>query len=185
MDDETISTFTSLTGATADQASTYLQFSDGNLEQAAQLWFETGGTLAADSAPSQSNPPPVPTNTRPTQSRSRGYVEDGDGIIHIPSDDDDDMDLDAGAPSAPPRGATEDDEAMARRLQEEMYGAGGRGDPEEVRAPISRTTETLVGPGSSAPWRGDDDLEAVVAQQMAARQARHMGRSKFLHAAVT
>ncbi|KAK6521462.1 hypothetical protein TWF506_001675 [Arthrobotrys conoides] len=62
----------------------------------------------------------------------------------------------------------EDDEAMARRLQEELYAeAGGSGggmnagsswreeDIDGVRAPMARTTETLVGPG-------DDHIRRLV-----------------------
>ena len=179
MDDETISTFTSLTGASPSQATQYLQLAEGNLEQAAQLWFETGGSLATDST--SSAPPPVPTSTHPsTTSQPQGYSEDADGVIHIDSDDED-MDY----TGAPPQPNTEDDEAMARRLQEEMYGTAGQ-DPAAVRAPISRTTETLVGPGSmgyGGSYGGDDeDVEAIIAQQMAARQARRAaaGGRKFM-----
>jgi hypothetical protein len=76
---------------------------------------------------------------------------------------------------APPRRAgIEDDEAMARRLQEEFYGSGGA--QPEVRAPIARQTETLVGP--DANWGpGDDNLEAMVAEQLANR--RRVGGKHF------
>ena len=130
MDDETISTFTALTGATTAQATQYLNLADGNLEQAAQLWFETGGSLAQEST-SSTNAPPVPASTRPSQSRPQGYQEDDDGNIIIDSDDDE--------VSGQGRPNTEDDEAMARRLQEEMYGSSGQAQ-QDVRAPISRTT---------------------------------------------
>ena len=79
------------------------------------------------------------------------------------------------APSAP-RAAVgssyEDDEAMARRLQEEAYGAGGGGaGMDDIRAPMARTTETLVGP--DANWGGgEDDMRASIAEQMMARQQR-------------
>lgn len=81
--------------------------------------------------------------------------------------DDDAMDVEEdgnaskSASAAPPaggggqNGTYEDDEAMARRLQEEMYAGGDMGgdagrdyDADGVRAPIARTTETLLGPGS-------------------------------------
>ncbi|KAF2863490.1 hypothetical protein K470DRAFT_210527 [Piedraia hortae CBS 480.64] len=67
----------------------------------------------------------------------------------IPVDDDDDD------------GAQEDDEAMARRLQNEMYGGGSGGADGGVRAPIARTTETLVG--------GDWDEDSVPRSNMAFR----------------
>ena len=61
---------------------------------------------------------------------------------------------------------------MARRLQEELYaggdiGGGPAGDG--VRAPIRRTTETLVGPGAYG-MSDDDDMRAAVLEQMRARQ---------------
>lgn len=76
----------------------------------------------------------------------------------------------------------EDDEAMARRLQEEMYGSGGGRsgggdfDEEGVRAPMARTTETLVGPGGD--WNDDEnEMRAAIAEQMMARgQRRQQGR---------
>jgi hypothetical protein len=98
-------------------------------------------------------------------------------VIHIDSDDEA-MDYE----ESQPQPNTEDDEAMARRLQEEMYGTAGR-DSEDVRAPISRTTETLVGPGSMGYGGGyggdDEDVEAAIAAQMAARQARRAGAREF------
>lgn len=81
----------------------------------------------------------------------------------------------------------EDDEAMARRLQEEMYGGGGGGgagddvDSEGVRAPMARTTETLVGPNSdwSTVGRDPGEMRAAVAEQMMARQRRRAGPGIF------
>ena len=79
----------------------------------------------------------------------------------------------------------DDDEAMARRLQEEFYGAAGRSgggvaemvDEHGYRAPIGRTTETLVGPGSFDPTDGDE-MRAAVSEQMVARRQppRHRGK---------
>ena len=81
-----------------------------------------------------------------------------------------------------------DDEAMARQMQEELYAAGfasdqtaagafgGRVDADGVRAPIARTTETLVGPG--ADMRGMPvDLRAAVEAQLAARRRLAPGMS--------
>ncbi|KIW01768.1 uncharacterized protein PV09_06940 [Verruconis gallopava] len=183
MDDDVISTFTSLTGSTPAQATQYLQLTEGNLEQAAQLWFETSGSLVTDSAAGTATSQAPPTLRPSTISqRGAGYREDDDGVIHIDSDEDE-MDFDNES-SAPHRQQpnTEDDEAIARRLQEEMYGSASR-DTETVRAPISRTTETLVGPESmmyGGVYGGgdDEDVEAMIAQQMAARQARQAARSR-------
>ena len=156
MDDEAITTFCSITGTTPQQAQQYLQFSDGNVEQAIELFFNNPDLAGSAPAPS----------TQPASTR--------DAPINL-SDDDDDV-VDTTGPSA--GHSTEDDEAMARRLQQEMYGgvggggAGGSGfgdvDAEGVRAPMARTTETLVGPGSD--WRDDpNEMQAAIGEQMEAR----------------
>jgi len=174
--DDLIAQFTSISGATTSQASQYLRLTDNNLEQAIQLFFEDP-SLATGSpeAQTQSAPPPVPHHSRPT------YTEDAEGVVHIPSDDDsDDFEMrDAEeVPDEPsthqPPPDTQDDEAIARRLQEEMY-QGTSVDPDGVRAPISRTTETLVGP--TANWANDDEnINSLVAEQMRIRQQRQQGR---------
>ncbi|KAL1588342.1 hypothetical protein WHR41_03043 [Cladosporium halotolerans] len=157
MDDEAITTFCSITSTTPQQAQQYLQFSDGNVEQAIELFFNNPD-LAGSAPAAQAQP----ASTR-------------DDPINIDDDDDDVMET-TGAQGGL---STEDDEAMARRLQQEMYGAGGGGggagmgdvDEEGVRAPMARTTETLVGPGSD--WRDDpDQMQAAIGEQMNARM-RH------------
>ena len=88
--------------------------------------------------------------------------------------------------ATPPPGVAatsiDDDEAMARRLQEEFYGGGGTGaangrsaemlDENGYRAPIQRTTETLVGPGIFDPSDADEMRAAVMDQMNARQQAR-------------
>ncbi|KAL8688983.1 MAG: hypothetical protein Q9224_004751 [Gallowayella concinna] len=69
-------------------------------------------------------------------------------------------------------GGVDDDEAFARQLQQEMYGEAGVDNPlgpEGVRAPIARTTETLIGPEG---FDADDpeDMSAAVLEQLRARQ---------------
>jgi hypothetical protein len=160
MDDEAITTFCSITGTTPQQAQQYLQFSDGNVETAIELFFNNPDLAASASAPSAQ-----PASTR-------------DAPINV--DDDDDEDMSGSGPSGGQ--STEDDEAMARRLQQEMYGAGGGGggmgdvDAEGVRAPMARTTETLVGPGSD--WRDDpNEMQAAIGQQMEARLRHRQQRA--------
>ena len=133
------------------------------MAQAVQLFFDSP-ELANTASGSASAPPPVPASSRPRQPAGR---EDSQGVVHLDSDDDQiDVDNDNDEPksasasgqraSTGQHGAYEDDEAMARRLQEEMYAGvdsgGNRGgaydDDDGVRAPIARTTETLLGPGS-------------------------------------
>lgn len=171
MADEPLSYFIELTGASPAQAQQYMSLADDVVEQAIQLYFETGGSLATGAPQTAASPQSTP---RPPPNRSRGYAEDEDGVVHLDSDEeeeDDDFDM-GGTDEATPAGghSVEDDEAMARRMQEEMYAAAGR-DPEGVRAPIARQTQTLVGPGSE-PYGGDEDIEAMIAHHSAQRAAR-------------
>lgn len=146
--------FSAITGATPQVARHFLQMTDFDLQQAIQLYFDSPD-LAATAGTA---PPPVPAASRPSQAGR----EDDNGVVHLDSDDDFDMDApdnasdndSAGqaAASSNVQNTYEDDEAMARRLQAEMYqggamGGGGGGD-DDVRAPIARTTETLLGPGA-------------------------------------
>lgn len=165
--DDMIAQFTSITGATPERAQQYLNVSDNNVEQAVTLFFETGGADMGGALPEQQASQPAASG--------RGYRENADGTVTIDSDDDEVMTT--GSRPAQPSANYEDDEAMARRLQEEAYGSGGAGGGmDEVRAPMARTTETLVGP--DADWGGPDDMRAAIAEQMAARQGR---RSMYNH----
>ena len=166
--DEQIQTFCSFTGGTPEQAQRYLSLTDGNVEQAAELFFTSPDLGAASTTPSQPQPPQTSNNDP----------------ITVDDDDDDVQEV-----SSRPGGASsmEDDEAMARRLQEEMYGSGGGGgggggaggdlDEEGVRAPMARTTETLVGPGSGGFHDDEDEMRAAITEQMMARQRRQQGRA--------
>lgn len=153
MEDKIIQ-FTAITGAPPRRAETYLRVSDEDLAQAVQLYFETGGADMED-PPSSSTPAPVVPTRAPRSGGNGEPIEIGDDI----EDDDLREALRAsggGGGGGGDRGVTTsgggevafDDEALARQLQEEFYGEGGV-DSNEVRAPIARTRETLVG--------GDDD----------------------------
>jgi hypothetical protein len=156
MDDELIANFTAITSATPERARQYLTLTDNHLEQAIQLFFDSDGADMGAAMPQQT---PAPA----AQPSSRRYNQDDNGVVTIDSDDDD-------APY-------EDDEAMARRLQQEAYGTTA--GQEDIRAPMARTTETLVGPGSTWAHADDDpdDITAAVHEQMMARQRR--GSSLF------
>lgn len=157
--DDALAQFTGITGATPDRAQQYLTLTDNNVEQAIQLYFESDGVDMGGSLDTAAR------SSRPSQSTS------GE-VIHLDSDDEDD---DVAIPQRPNQ-SVEDDEAMARRMQEELYGSGGRGgdDAAEVRAPQARTSETLLGPG--ADWRDDpDEMNAAIAEQMAARARMRNG----------
>ena len=155
MEDENIVNFVSITSCEPEKAAQYLRLTEGNFEQAIQLFFDSPNLDLGGAAAS------APPQTAPSASRNP---------ITIDSDDDmSDFDPAAHTSNAP---AVEDDEAMARRLQEEMYGAGRPTGEEEVRAPMQRTTETLIGPGSNwGPADDDDDVDAMVQEQLARRRA--------------
>ncbi|KAH7077204.1 hypothetical protein FB567DRAFT_596386 [Paraphoma chrysanthemicola] len=165
MEDENIVNFVSITSCDPDKAAQYLRLTDGNFEQAIQLYFDSPnldfGPAAAAPAPAQNA---ASSARNPITIDSDDEMSDFDPAAH------------ASTPPARPAPPTEDDEAMARRLQEEMYGGGGAPGPEEVRAPIGRTTETLLGPGSN--WGAadeDEDVDAMVQEQLARRRAGRAG----------
>lgn len=152
MDDDVLAQFTGITSASTERAQQYLQITDNNLEQALTLYFESDGADLGATTASASQP-------------QRQHE-----VVNLDSDDDEG----GGVSTQQQRVAVEDDEAMARRMQQEMYRGGINGDDipgEEVRAPMARTTETLLGP--NADWRDDpDDMHAAVLEQMRARHQR-------------
>jgi hypothetical protein len=194
--DDAVGEFCAITGATPQVARHFLNLSDDNPNQAIQLFFDSPELASAANEVSQQIPPaPAASSAPPTRSTSGGR-EDEHGVVHLDSDSDDNaMDetdddmvetthtppVPASTTAAPQNSAYEDDEAMARRLQEEMYAGGDMGgdfetDADGVRAPLARTTETLVGPG--ADW-GPADMQSNVLQQM--RQRAMPRTSKLMH----
>ncbi|KAI0125446.1 hypothetical protein BJ170DRAFT_671450 [Xylariales sp. AK1849] len=191
--DEDVAQFMSFTGTDNEQvARGYLQISNGDAMQAIQLFFESP-ELQAGFATSANTNTAAQVSSAPSRGRRGGGLtgrEDARGVITIDSDDDDDVEMsqagvdnaviadddDEDDVSAVARAAQEeDDAAMARRLQEEMYtqGPGTEGD---IRAPMGRTTETLVAPDPS--WSlDDDDRQAAVLEQMARRRRQAPGPS--------
>lgn len=168
-----VADFVAITSADPARAQQYLTVTDNNLEQAVQLYFESGGVDMGGA------PEPVPQP--PT---GRGYSEDPRGVVHIDSDDEASEGVPPRAQPAVPSNL-EDDEAMARRLQEEMYGGGEGGGiagapvPEDVRAPMARTTETLVGPDGG--WdNNQDEMQAAITEQLMARRQGGRGRGASL-----
>ena len=163
MEDDVLAQFTEITGSTPELANQYLQLSDFNIEQAMQLYFENGGAPLTEDASHQ----------HPQGAHGAAGGETGDGTINVDSDDDLAIDESRSTPRNPlPGGGTvDDDAAMARRLQEEMYGGQNNADVDEdgVRAPMARTTETLVGPEADFD---DGDMHANILEQLRARQSR-------------
>ncbi|KAK4935930.1 UBX domain protein Ubx2 [Elasticomyces elasticus] len=172
--DEAIASVVMVTGTTPELAAQYVQLADGDPNQAVQLFFENGG---ADLTGPSSHPPP-PSSSHPAGGADNPIDIDAEENIS----DDNDPDV-TGFRKTPQNNASsrplaaadyEDDEAMARRLQEEMYGGGGM-DEGVVRAPIARQAETLVGPGADAlPGLGvgGPDHDAAIQERMLAFQRR-------------
>lgn len=172
MADAIVAQFTEITGSTPEVAAQYLQLTDDNLETAMQLYFENGGNpiQAAE---------PVP-QAAPRSYNRAGY-EDEQGVVHIDSDDaetPDNTQRPGVSPSFTPTEHTrdvtfDDDLAMARRLQEQFYTGGEEdADPDGVRAPMQRRTETLVGPGADLDSHGPMDAQFMHEQLRARRQNR-------------
>jgi hypothetical protein len=158
--EEDILNFVAITSADPDRAAQYLRLADNNLEQAIQLYFDSPNLDLG--GPAASNPP---TTNAPSNAQNP-----------IPIDSDEDMsDYDTPNTSSRPPANMEDDEAMARRLQEEMY--GGPGLEADVRAPMARTTETLVGPDAT-PYGGPEDIDGEVRDQMERIAARRRGAGR-------
>lgn len=198
-DSETIASFAMITGANDTAARRMLELCGGDLEQAVQLWFtdeELQRSLAnpaTQAAPAAASRSAGASRSSSRPNRPNVGREDASGVIHIDSDDediqmteDDDLGQFDDSDDEATRAATiaqkaqeEEDAAMAKRLQEEMYGGGGSraGGPngeDEVRAPMARTTETLVAPGG---FGGDDNDEMyerlqIEQQRLLNRQAR-------------
>lgn len=163
MDEENVLNFVSITSCDPDKAAQYLRLTDNNLEQAIQLFFDSPNLDFG----------PATASSAPTAAPS------AQDAINIDSDEDmSDFNPGARTSTPPVRPTVESDEELARRLQEEDYGGGGAAQSqEEVRAPIQRTQETLVGPGSNwGPGDQDDDIDAMVQEQLARRQR---GRHQF------
>lgn len=170
MADDTVAQFMSITGANDTVAAGCLGMTENDVMAAVNLYFENPEIAssftdqAPAAAPASSSTAPASRAQGTSSSRNLGR-QDERGVIHISDDDDDDEpiqideddDLEEVDHSDLQRIAQEsDDAAMARRLQEEMYGGGGAPGADDVRAPIARTTETLVAPsGYGAPI--DDD----------------------------
>jgi hypothetical protein len=167
MDDEAIAQFTSITSASPSQAEQYLRLADGDLEQAIQLFFENPDL--ATTIPAASSSVPQQQASAPTRKR-KTYPEDENGVINLDSDEDEELDLGddedddvqmIGANTIRHHVDEDADAEMARRLQAEMYSGGGIAQ-DDVRAPIERVRETLVG--------GDDyddtDVSAIIQQRI-------------------
>ncbi|KUI58098.1 UBX domain-containing protein 5 [Cytospora mali] len=160
MDDDPVAQFMAITDQSAAVASGCLAMTEGDVMAAVNMFFENPDI--ANSFPQSSSATAPSSSSRPqgasSSSRNIGR-EDASGVIHI--DDDDDgtraFDQDGGLAEAERIAQENDDAAMARRIQEEMYGEGAV-TTDGVRAPIARTTETLVAPSGYGGVEDDYDM---------------------------
>lgn len=182
--DDPVAQFMAFTNQDATVAAGCLGMTEGDVMAAVNMFFENpdiANSFAQPATSSVATPAPAPARPQAqASSRSMGR-EDPSGVIHIDSDDDDDDDDNDAfdipddddydgntGPANLHRIAQEsDDAAMAQRLQEEMYGEGAI-NSDGVRAPIQRTTETLVAPSG---YGGADDDEFEAFEQMRRRAA--------------
>ncbi|KAJ4297397.1 UBX domain protein Ubx2 [Collariella sp. IMI 366227] len=181
--DEDVESFMGITGADRRAAQQMLELCGSELEQAIQLWFNDEELQRSLTNPAPSTA--TASASRPSRpSRPQIGREDAQGVIHIDSDDDvpmtdfDDDDADD-VTSVARRAQEEEDAAMAKRLQEELYGGGGQPQPtdeEGIRAPMARTTETLVAPTYG---HDDDGHDAVLEQLRRRQQARARPNNPF------
>lgn len=185
--DDNISTFVAITGASTDVARSFLEMTAGNFERAIELFYENPDLVSGVGAGLSSTGQTAAAPAAAPSGRGNIGRQDAAGVIHIDSDDDQDMQLDdfsdndedndrAVAAQAAALAQEEEDAAMAKRLQEELYqgnqGSGSGGNPDDVRAPIARTTETLVAPG----WGGgehDDGMEAAFLEELRQRRRQN------------
>lgn len=145
----------------------FLEIGDGNINNAFSFFLDYGlGSGLANPVAHSSSAAATSSNAAAASSRSQDASrtnigrQDDAGVIHIDDDDDefefeDDNNVQLGADAADNAAQLESDEAFARRMQEEFYGGMDEG---AVRAPIARTTETLVAPGGD--WTAGADLPA-------------------------
>ncbi|KAM0255259.1 hypothetical protein ACHAQJ_005967 [Trichoderma viride] len=188
--EESIQHFVGITGASVDVARGFLEITGGDYQRAIELFFESpdlvGAGVSGNSATASTPRPPA--SRRPNIGR-----QDAAGVIHINSDDeedeedvdmqfhDDGFDIDdderAAAAQAAAFAQEEEDAAMAKRLQEELYQESGQASG-DVRAPIARTTETLVAPDPS--W-GEEESSAILDQLRRRRQMPPPTRGPFGH----
>ena len=171
--DDALAQVVMVTNTTPERASQYLTLADGDPDQAVTLFFESGGI---DLVP-LSQPSGPPALTGPGNSQNPIELDDDNNF----SDDNDPQitgyrtagSSQTARQSHAENRTYEDDAAMARRLQEEMYGAPtgfGAGGEDIVRAPIARQSETLLGPGTEA--MEDAELPAAIQQRMQEMQRR-------------
>ncbi len=186
VDEETVTNFMALTDANEHVARSFLEVTNGDLAQAAELFFESPEmvtTFNQASASRAHDPPRLPEArpaTQPTygvHARPSDDARDGHTPIQIESDsefEDDIFDNESAAVQAETvaRSAQEEeDAAMAKRLQEELYAEPTTTTAADgIRAPMGRTTETLVASGFDMGEGEHDEVAMQVMDQLNRRR---------------
>ena len=179
-----VESFKGITGASDTAARRILDMCGGDLEQSVMLWYGDEDLQRSLSTPDTSLPTASTTNAATSSARSRPSArqpagrQDAHGVIHIDSDDEDVamtedevFDSDDDMAQAVARTAQEEeDAAIAQRLQDELYSGQAAGDEDGIRAPLARTTETLVAPSYNGGYEEDDGVQAAMMQRLLRRQ---------------
>jgi hypothetical protein len=182
MDDDAIAQVVMVTNTTAEKAAQYLTLADGDPDQAVTLFFENGGAdlVGGPSSTTAATTQPV----APPGASATGNAQNPIDVDEVDMLDDDNPLIThsqrVGAQEPQLQSSLyEDDAAMARRLQEEMYNGSGAGDAngeEPVRAPLARQSETLLGPGADVGGFSAAEIPMAVERQMQEMQRRRYGR---------
>lgn len=163
MDDDPVAQFMAITDQSAAVATGCLSMTEGDVMAAVNMFFENPD-IASSFPQNDSAAAAASSSSRPQAATTASHNigrEDESGVIHIDDDDDDIVphDQDDSLAEAERIAQENDDAAMARRIQEEMYGGSAPAtDIEGVRAPIARTTETLVAPSGYGGMEDDYDM---------------------------
>ncbi|KOS20775.1 UBX domain-containing protein 5 [Escovopsis weberi] len=188
--EESISLFMAITGAGRSVARGFLEITGDNFERAIELYFENPDLVGAGIT----HAPPARSGSNAGRQDASGVIhissdDEDDNDMQFDDDleisnsnrnrnsnnnnssnsngfddgDDDDANERAAAVQAAAIAQEEADAAMAQRLQEEMYRDSGSGS-HDVRAPIARTTETLVAPDPA--WGMTGGLETSFLEHM-------------------
>lgn len=169
--DRLIADFINITNASPEKAEAYLRMSDGDVNQAIHLFFETDGA-DLDPSPTSHN---VASHAEPTGLMQHDPITVDDDIVINEVDDDFQVALQTSrlanqstslggdsvltTPGSTRVSNLDTDEAMARRLQEEFYSDMNElQETNGVRAPIAKTRETLVGPEDDYLGQMDSQL---------------------------
>ena len=169
--DEAIAQVVAVTQTSPERAAQYVQLADGDPDQAVTLFFENDGVDLAGISASPPASRHFPSTSQPRSGDSNHPIDLDDDE---PADDDPRMThyqrVDRNT-----QNTFDEDARLAQRLQDEAYGEGG--PDAEIRAPIARQSETLVGPGSDVGM--GPGMEQINRRMLEMQQRRGRGNDKL------